>query len=186
MRVAEVEVRVAVVVAQRRGGHAELIRGLEVFEDLPPATVVARAAAMALVHDDEVEEVRRERLEQPWPPLVLGERLVDGEVHLAALDDLAGLDLVPGIPERGEDAVLRLVHEDVAVGEIEDPRPPYSPVRFQRAFQSFQQIWKATAVLPVPVAIVRSSRRLPLRMRLDGAVDGDLLVVALALADRRD
>ena len=56
-RVAEVEVGVAVLVAHRRGGHAELIGGLEVFEDLAPVGIFLRAAAMALVHDDEVEEV---------------------------------------------------------------------------------------------------------------------------------
>ena len=59
-RIAEIEVGVAVVVAQRRGGHAELEGGLEVFEDLAPGAVVARAAAVALVHDDQVEEVRRD------------------------------------------------------------------------------------------------------------------------------
>ena len=33
-----------------------------------------------------------------------------------------------------------------------------------RGDQSFQQIWKATKVLPVPVAMVSSTRRLPCRM----------------------
>lgn len=36
-----------------------------------------------------------------------------------------------------------------------------SPVRFQRDDQSFQQISKATTVLPVPVAIVNKEHRLP-------------------------
>ena len=34
-----------------------------------------------------------------------------------------------------------------------------SRARFQRAFHNFQQIWNATIVLPVPVAIVSRTRR---------------------------
>jgi len=37
-----------------------------------------------------------------------------------------------------------------------------SPERFQRLWKSFQAIWKAMKVLPVPVASVRSTRCLPL------------------------
>ena len=59
-RIAEVEVGVAVVVAQRRRGHAELIGGLEVFEDGAPRAVVAGAAAVAFIDDDQVEEVGRD------------------------------------------------------------------------------------------------------------------------------
>ena len=59
-RVAEVAVGVAVVLAQRRGRHAELVGRLEVLEDLAPVALVAGAAAMALVDDDEVEEVARD------------------------------------------------------------------------------------------------------------------------------
>ena len=59
----------------------------------------------------------------------------------------------------------------------------YSPVRFQRAFHSFQQIWNATAVLPVPVAIVKQQTAPTGEDGFDRAVDRDLLVVALAFAD---
>ena len=76
---------------------------------------------MALVHDDEVEEVGGKGPEEPHAALVLGERLVDAEIHLPALDNLARFDLAPRIAEFGEEAVLRLVDEDVAVGEVEDP-----------------------------------------------------------------
>ena len=103
------------------------------------------------------------------------------------LIDLAAFDLVPRIAEGREDFVLGLVHEEVAVGEIENLAASGARRCDSSAtIQSFQQIWKATAVLPVPVAIVRSTRRSPLQDRLDGPVDGDLLVVALALADRGD
>src|SRR5712692_2201412 len=36
--------------------------------------------------------------------------------------------------------------------------PLFQPVRFQRALKSFQAIWKAIDVFPVPVASVRSTR----------------------------
>ena len=99
-RVAEVEVGVAVVVAQRRGGHAELVGRLEVFEDLAPVAVFLGAAAVALVHDDQVEEVAREFLVKPGPAFVLGDGLVGGEIQLPAEDRDAALDLVPRIAER--------------------------------------------------------------------------------------
>ena len=59
-RIAEVSVGVAVVFTQWRGRHPELVGRLEVLEDFPPAALIAGTAAVALVHDDEVEEVRRE------------------------------------------------------------------------------------------------------------------------------
>ena len=99
--IAEVVVGVAVVLAQGRGRHPELVGRLEVFEDLAPVAIVAGAAPVALVHDDQVEEVRGVLPVEPGPALVLGEGLVDGEVHLAALDGFA-LDLVAGVPEGGE------------------------------------------------------------------------------------
>ena len=143
------------------------------------------AAAMALVDDDEVEEVRRELLEEPGAALVLGKRLVDREVHLAALDDLAGLDLVAGIAEGREDAVLRLVDEDVAVGEVEDAGPamlagavpagvPQLPADLERD-GGLAGAGRHREQQAPPVALEDG---------LDGAVDRDLLVVALALADR--
>ena len=46
----------------RRGGQADLGGGGEVLEDLPPGRVLGGAAAVALVDDDQVEEVRRELL----------------------------------------------------------------------------------------------------------------------------
>jgi hypothetical protein len=98
-RVAEVEVGVAVFVAQRRGGHAELVGGLEVFEDFAPVGFFLRAAAMALVHDDQVEEVAGEFLVEAGAALVAGDGLIGGEVEFAAEDGDAAFDLVAGIAE---------------------------------------------------------------------------------------
>ncbi len=57
--IAEILVGVAVILAQRRGGHAELYRAREVFQDLAPGTSVIGAAPVRLIHDNEVEEVGR-------------------------------------------------------------------------------------------------------------------------------
>ena len=58
-RLAEIGVSVHVVLALRRGGEAELHGGGEVIQDAAPVALVVGAAAMTLVNDDEVEEVRR-------------------------------------------------------------------------------------------------------------------------------
>jgi hypothetical protein len=55
---------------------------------------------VAFIDNDEVEKLRRVGLEETRSPLVLGQRLIDREIHLAALHHLAGLDLVPGILRR--------------------------------------------------------------------------------------
>ena len=119
---AEVRVGVAVVFAQRRGRHANLICGLEVLEDLAPATLVARATPVALVDDDQVEEVACVLLEEARAALATSERLVDGEVHLAALHRVAAFDLRTRVTERREHLGVRIIDEDVAVGEEQDAR----------------------------------------------------------------
>lgn len=101
-RIAEVVVGVGVVLPARRGGHAQLEGRLEVLKDFPPVAVFAGATAMAFVHDDQVEEVRRELAVQPRPSLVAGNGLVNGEVNFPALHRLAILDLPAGVAEGGE------------------------------------------------------------------------------------
>ncbi len=121
-RIAEVKVSVAIIVTQRRRGHAELIRRFEVFENRAPRTVIARAAAMALVHDYKVEEIRRECLEQSIAPFVLGQCLVGREIHFAAKRERIIADLATRIAEVREILVLRVIDEDVAVSEVEHAR----------------------------------------------------------------
>ena len=53
-----------------------------------------------------------------------------------------------------------------------------SRLRFQRLWNSFQAIWKAMKVLPVPVASVSRMRCLSGGDGLQHALDGDVLVVA--------
>ena len=58
-RLAEVGIGVGVEGALRRGGQAQLHGRREVVQDRAPRTLVPGAAAVALVNDDEVEEVAR-------------------------------------------------------------------------------------------------------------------------------
>ena len=50
--------------------------------------------------------------------------------------------------------------------------------RFHRLWNSFQAIWKAINVLPVPVASVRRMRSLAVGDGFEHALDGDVLIVA--------
>src|SRR5262249_48781004 len=111
-RVAEVDVGVSVVLPERRGRHSELGSWVEGLQDVPPVAVVTSGAAMALVHDDEIEEVRGVFLEESRPAFILGDGLISGEVHLPALDRLTFLDLVPGISEGSKRLVLRVIDEN--------------------------------------------------------------------------
>src|SRR2546430_81269 len=95
--ISKIEVGVAVVDAERSRGHAELVRWFEVFKDHAPRTIISRATPMALVDDHQIKEVGQELLEEARTSIGLRECLVDCEVHLAALDDLARLDLVARI-----------------------------------------------------------------------------------------
>ena len=61
----------------RRGGQADLRGRREVVEDLAPGGVVGGAAAMALVDDDQVEEVGRELLVDVLLFLGAGDGLVE-------------------------------------------------------------------------------------------------------------
>ena len=54
---------------------------------------------MALVHDDEIEEVRGKFLVKTGAALVLGDGLIGGKIKLAAVDHQPAFDLVPGIAE---------------------------------------------------------------------------------------
>ena len=65
-----------------RGGEADLRGGGEVFEHLAPGRIVGGAAAVTLVDDDQVEEVRRELLVDVLLFLRAGDGLVEAEVDL--------------------------------------------------------------------------------------------------------
>ncbi len=62
----------------------------EVFEDFPPGGVLGRAAAVALVDDDEVEEVRREFAKELLALFRAGDGLIEAEIDFVGSVDAAG------------------------------------------------------------------------------------------------
>ena len=58
-RLAEVGVGVDIILALGRRGETQLHRRSEIFEDAAPIALIIRTAAMALINDDEIEEVGR-------------------------------------------------------------------------------------------------------------------------------
>src|SRR5438874_5128256 len=116
--------------------------------------------------------------------LVVGrERLINGEVNLAAFDRVAVLNLCARIAKLCKDFILRIIDENVAIGEVEN---------FGTAM--------LTSLIPPSVpklpADLKRNRRLTCSGRhrkknaalarhdcFYGTVDGDLLVVTFALAE---
>ena len=77
---------------------------------------------MALVNNNQVEEIGRVVAEQSGAALVFRKGLIDGKVHFAAFDDFAGINLVACVAEGREGLVLWIVDKNVAVGQIKDAR----------------------------------------------------------------
>jgi len=119
-RVAEVVVAVHPVMTRSRG-QPELDGAAEVVEHRAPRRVLLGTAAVALVDDDEVEEVRPEVGEQRGVGRTPGERLVAGEVDLAAGVGAASHPVEhTGAEGRGEVLEHRLAQQLVSIGKVED------------------------------------------------------------------
>jgi len=88
---------------------------LEVTQDFAPVAVVLGAAAMALIDDDQIEEIFRVFLVKSRPVFVLGDRLVNCEVQLAALVDFAVLDFPARVAERRKHFILGIIDQNVSV-----------------------------------------------------------------------
>ena len=188
-RLAEVGVGVHVVLALGRGGEAELHGGREVVEDAAPVAFVVRAAAMALVDDDEVEEVRRILAEVGRRLAVLRrtahERLEDGEEqaavlrHLALLADVLRLDPHQRVLGEGGEGVVGLVGEDVAVGEEQDARAARRlAAQVPAAVEQLPGDLKRDEGLARAGGEREQDALLVLGDGLQHALDGDVLIVA--------
>ena len=176
-RIAEVVVGIDVVLTPRRRGHADLHGGLEPLQDLPPAATFARAAAMALVDDHQIEEVARIVAVQAGALFVAGDRLVDGEVHVTALDRGAG-DLGSRVAEWPEILGHRIVHQHVAVGQEQDLRPARAARAVPARAPQLPAHLEGDRGLAGAGAEGKQDPAASLQQRLGGPVDGDLLVVA--------
>ena len=75
---------------------------------------------MAFVDDDQIEEVRAVLAEYVFAGRAQG--LVDAEVHIPALADVAPGDLVAGITERRKHLGHRVINQNIAVGQEQDLR----------------------------------------------------------------
>ena len=65
---------------------------------------------MALIYDNEIEEIGSELLVKARAIFVLCDRLIGGEVDFAAMRDCSSLNLVPSIPKWCEGLVLWVIH----------------------------------------------------------------------------
>ena len=93
-RIAEVAGRGDIVRLLERGRETDLGGRLEVLEHPAPGRVGGRAAAVALVDGDEIEERGRELLEDIVRVLGAGDSLVEREVDLEGLVDVLLPDLL--------------------------------------------------------------------------------------------
>ena len=71
------------------GGQADLCGRGEVFQDFPPGRILGRAAPVAFVDHDQVEEAGREFTENLLVFLRPGDRLIEAEVDLVGRVDAA-------------------------------------------------------------------------------------------------
>ena len=121
---------------------------------------------------------------QARPALVARQGLVDGEIHLAALHRLAALDLAARVAEGRKDAVLGLIHQNVAVGEVKDPGPAMCAGSIPAGVPQLPANLEGHGRL---AGAGGHGEQLALAAAEDafhGAVDGDFLVVAFAFAHR--
>ena len=148
------------MLALRRGGQAELHGGREVFQNAAPLAFVIGAAAVAFVDDDEVEEVGRVafvRLGLPSPVMKVWKMVKNTLAFFGTppfLRIVSGSIAGDGVGVEGGKGVVGLIGQDVAVGEEQDARAAgrFAATGSSVAWNSFQAIWKAMEVLPVPVA----------------------------------
>ena len=134
---------------------------------------------MALVHDDQVEEVGYEVAVYAVGVPSIGEGLIDPEVDLAT-----GLRFALELPDRtvteGGDELARhrVVDQDVAIGEIEDA---WLAVTAPVAGPEFPDDLKRDEGLAGARGHRQQQPLVAGQDRLDGAVDRDPLVVARLL-----
>ena len=98
----------------RRGRHADLRGGAEIFQNAAPRAVVLRGAAVAFIDDDQIEEIRLEQLGEMLLPVFADKLLIQGEIDLirreGGLVVFRDVELVDDLLQRFEILLDRLVH----------------------------------------------------------------------------
>ena len=134
---------------------------------------------MALVDDDEVEEVGVEKLAVMLLIVVAHQLLIQGEVDLVGGDGgavvLGVVDLMDHLLQRGEVLGDGLVHQVVAVGQVED-------LLLHAAHEKAVDNLEGRVGLAGAGGHDEEDAPLPFRDAVEGAVDGDALVIARGVA----
>ena len=125
---------------------------------------------MALIDDDQVEEVSRILLVKLDIFAWVIKRLIQREIHLAALDR-APFDLVQRLAHGREGEVLGLVYQHIAVGQIQDA---FLALGFPQAPDDLE----GDEGLACAGRHREQDARPAANHGIDGAIDGDRLVVA--------
>ena len=187
-----------------RGRQADLGGGAEVAEDVAPGRVFGGAAAVALVDDDEVEEVGRELLVDVALFFRAADGLVQRQVDLVALVDLLGgsVDGQVDVFHRGLALTINHLHAlgmgaELGHGTLERPEVVDHGLVDQDVPVGQEQDALLGAALPQPpddlergVGLARAGGHdqqrpvLAACHRLDRAVDSVQLVVAWGLGWR--
>ena len=111
--------------------QAEMCGRRKIVQNLPPGEVSFGTAPVTLINYDKVKEIRGELFVDILLFFVSGNRLVQRQVNLKRLVDLALADLGHRRTERLEVVVFGLINENVAVGQKQDAfllsRLPQSP-----------------------------------------------------------
>src|SRR5262249_39123245 len=115
--------------------------------------------------------------------LVVSESLVDREIHLAALHDLARFNLMTRITERRKDAVLGLINQDVSVGEIQNAGAAILACSIPARRPELPTDLEGNGGLSGAGRHRDEYTCSAFDDRFDHAIDRDLLVVALAFSD---
>ena len=135
---------------------------------------------MALVDDDQVEEVGAVLAEHVGVRRAHG--LVDAEIDVPALADIARRDLVARVAKRREHLRHRVVHQEIAVGQEQDFRSPMLARPVPAAAPELPADLERHAGLAGARGQCRQDACSPGQDGLDDALDRDALVVAWNLA----
>ena len=159
----------------RGGGHTDLGGGFEVFQHIAPGGIGGGTATVALINDDEIEEIRGELLVDVPLFLGAGDGLIERQVDLVGLVHLAVDDFGHGRLEGLEVVDPGLIHQDIAIGQEKDALlgagAPQAPDNLEGGIG-----------LAGAGGHDEKDAILPLGNSLHGAIDGDLLVIAGHLA----
>ena len=156
--------------------HTDLRGAVEIFEYPAPTGVLLGAATVTLINDDEVEEIRLKCTERLFV-LITSQLLIEGQVQFIGAVQLFALDFRHDLCKRLEVLLHGLVNEDIAVSKEQDL---FLATGFPKAVDDLKR----------SIGLAGTGRHneedtiLPTGYCINGAVDGDTLIVARGLITR--